>query len=556
MKTRTSGKHIFSPQPTVFGRNVAASPLRRSADDALRHAIAEVLASPGATARWQTLFALWVQVSDPAFRARLLAAVSSLSLAGGDARYHQGVFMVMLTEQPHWLVHAARALAVSSEPRGDRLMSLRVLIATVGLTRCRSHMEVATLWGNAGLRELCDRSSAALALANATLEKSQWSPGMEIRKVAIVTDHLGGPDHPPTRLCLDHAALLGAIGIRVALMSAQDYAVHATNVDAAIPIVNPFTPPDDGGLAKSLPDDALVRIADIAHPHEQRWHTLSRELIQWRPDLVLFVGLMSPVITELRAQVPVVVLPPVSVAPVVPCDVWLCSDIDAAPGLWQAANPGADGLARMPSFVAYPARSQAPASTESRAARSKADFGCAADRVLLVSVGNRLFTEVSGRWSERMHAWLAAHPAAHWLLVGRSSLQGFNDVSAQLWTLPYQQDLTSVLAACDVFVNPPRVGGGVSVAIAMACGLPVTTFSGSDGGVKVGRERAVDDEESYFGYLDRLYADAAFRASEGKHMRARFDRELNLRNAAPLLRDAMQMAAQRFRRRRSAAART
>lgn len=556
MNTRTSGKYIFPPQPTTFGGNVAASPARRSSGDALRQAVVHVLASPGLAARWQALFALWVQVSDSAFRARLLAAVSSLSLPGGDARYHQGVFMLMLTEEPRWLVQAARALAMPLTPRGDRLMSLRVLIATVGLTRCHSHMEMATLWGDAGLRELCDRSSASLALANATLKNTQWSPSAEIRKVAIVTDHLGGPHHPPTRLCIDHAALLGAMGMQVALMSAQDYSVHGTNDNAAIPIVSPFTPPDGAGLAKSLPEGALVRIADIAHTHEQRWHTLSSELNQWRPDLVLFVGLMSPVITELRAHVPVAVLPPVSVAPVVPCDVWLCSDIDAAPSLWQAANPGPDGLGRMPSCVAYPARSHAPASVESGAVRSKADFGCAADRVLLVSVGNRLFTEISGRWSERMHAWLAVHPAAHWLLVGRSALQGFNDVSSQLWSLPYQHDLPSVLAACDVFVNPPRVGGGVSVASAMACGLPIVTFSGSDGGVKVGRDRAVDDEQSYFEYLDRLYVDAALRVSEGKHMRARFESELNLRNAAPLLRDALQLAAQSFRRRRSAEVRT
>lgn len=48
--------------------------------------------------------------------------------------------------------------------------------------------------------------------------------------------------------------------------------------------------------------------------------------------------------------------------------------------------------------------------------------------------------------------------------------------------------VTSLFPVCDVFLNPPRIGGGMAAQEAMIAGVPVITLAGGDVGYATGPE--------------------------------------------------------------------
>ena len=79
-----------------------------------------------------------------------------------------------------------------------------------------------------------------------------------------------------------------------------------------------------------------------------------------------------------------------------------------------------------------------------------------------------------------------------------------------------------------------RMGGGFSVVEAMAEGLPVTAFAGSDGGDKVG-ELALCEMDGYMQCLATLTETPALRVEMGQALRQRFVERFDLQSSGPAL---------------------
>jgi len=94
-------------------------------------------------------------------------------------------------------------------------------------------------------------------------------------------------------------------------------------------------------------------------------------------------------------------------------------------------------------------------------------------------------------------------------------------------------------------VNPPRVGGGLSVAEAMAASVPVVSLADGDGGSKLG-PLAAPEPETYFAQLRQLVTDAGARAEAGAAARARFVTILDVGASGPSLLAACASAIERF----------
>jgi hypothetical protein len=106
-------------------------------------------------------------------------------------------------------------------------------------------------------------------------------------------------------------------------------------------------------------------------------------------------------------------------------------------------------------------------------------------------------------------------------------------------TLGFREDFGAVLLACDLYLNPPRMGGGQSVAAAMAHALPALSLASSDGGDKAG-PWAAPDEASYFATLGRWTRDAAERRKAGEGQRTRYRKEFDLAPCGPVLVEALE----------------
>ena len=144
---------------------------------------------------------------------------------------------------------------------------------------------------------------------------------------------------------------------------------------------------------------------------------------------------------------------------------------------------------------------------------------------------------------------LAINPRLVWVLVGGKAempeaLKGVDQ--RQLILIPYTSSVVAILRRCDIYVNPPAMGGGFSVAEAMAEGLPVVTHAGTDGGDKAGAD-AVSTDDEYFERLRVLMENGELRQDTGNRMRARFEQTLDLAKSGPSLMAAYDAAIGRFR---------
>lgn len=100
----------------------------------------------------------------------------------------------------------------------------------------------------------------------------------------------------------------------------------------------------------------------------------------------------------------------------------------------------------------------------------------------------------------------------------------------------------------DIYVNPDRLGGGFSIAEAMAEGLPVVALSDSDGGDKLGPAAALNLED-FFVKLHILVADVVARRQMGHAMKARFSQTLDLNQSGPSLILACVLTQERYQQR-------
>ncbi|TRZ93040.1 MAG: glycosyltransferase, partial [Rhodocyclaceae bacterium] len=174
-----------------------------------------------------------------------------------------------------------------------------------------------------------------------------------------------------------------------------------------------------------------------------------------------------------------------------------------------------------------------------------AEFGLNEKAVIWVTAGFRLEHEIKGEWASRMLHLMSRHPDVVWLLIGGEGTLPPALLAAppgRVGALATRNDLPGILRICDIYVNPPRMGGGFSVAEAMAEGLPVTSFAGSDGGDKVG-ELALPHMNAYMERLAALTKYRGLRRDMGQALRQRFAERFDVETSGPALVAACRKAA-------------
>jgi glycosyltransferase involved in cell wall biosynthesis len=177
---------------------------------------------------------------------------------------------------------------------------------------------------------------------------------------------------------------------------------------------------------------------------------------------------------------------------------------------------------------------------------TRAELGLGAAAVVWVTAGFRLAHEIKPEWADRMLHLMSRHPDVVWLVIGGEGKlpQALQQAApGRVRALATRSDLSGILRICDIYVNPPRMGGGLSVAEAMAESLPVVSRAGSDGGDKAG-ELALPDMATYMERLAALTENPALRAETGQALRRRFDEHFDLDASGPALLAACRQAAE------------
>jgi len=123
----------------------------------------------------------------------------------------------------------------------------------------------------------------------------------------------------------------------------------------------------------------------------------------------------------------------------------------------------------------------------------------------------------------------------------RAQLQGLGLDHPQILIRPFERRVQNLFKACDLYLNPPRRGGGHSVASAMFIGLAVLSMRTGDGGDKVGPWGAADAAE-FFDRLQRLSTHKDEVRTLAGSMRQRFVQTFDMSRAGGFLLQEMQRA--------------
>ncbi|HYH18709.1 MAG TPA: tetratricopeptide repeat protein [Azospirillum sp.] len=351
--------------------------------------------------------------------------------------------------------------------------------------------------------------AAVFARARAGYALASANPGprrrREVRRVAFVTNQLLALLHSPTRLLL-----------RWARLAAQ----HAgTDV-----MVVALGDPRSAGYAaehRQAMGGAPARFvyADTALPEVMRDRALLDALQGYDPDLVAVLSDDTLVEDHLYDRWPVLRLSVAMSFPYSRFDtITSIFDDDKIRACWRAQGWPEERVARHERMACTPIDLPAPT-----APRARATLGLEEDAVVIVTVGNRLHTEIDAGFARMMFAHLEAHPNSRWLLVGteRFPLPEFagHPLAGRCRYLAYERDLNALYGVCDVYANPDRAGGGLSAFWAMAQGVPVLTLDTlSDTAMCVPRPWRMRDAGHYAAALADLAGDALYRRALGAGM--------------------------------------
>ncbi len=499
----------------------------------------QVLSNPTSAPTWHRLVAAWLSVSDPNVHAEIVDRLISGINDDPIPDFLRATFLFSLTRDTRFLVRASHAVKriIPNDP--DRLGAYLIYSFAGLLAHSDSRENYLNQLRMAAFPDIAARLSQQLMDVFPPVLTAR--PVEVIRRVALIAPELANVEHAPTALALHHARLLAGKGLAVQVFCAQDLRMADMPSFFGGGERSIIAPPDQSSWSVVLPTSVTVHACNSDFSLMARWKDILARIGTFDPDLVFLVGFSSPLIGPLFKVRPVLGLSTNTLPPACPVDLWLCANEHKAgthDETWSPRFPAAEAWH-------YPYRIMHKPVLKSV---SREQMGLRPGTIVLISVGDRLDREIQPRWASRMLEFMARHPMVEWVILGGSgkippALAGGN--TSNIHPLPHHPEVRSYCQCCDIFVNPPRMGGGFSVADAMADGLPVLAYGGSDGGDKLGALAVADDAE-YFARLTEWVASASARQHAGAALRQRFEQTLDLHQAGTPLIEACMQTVSRF----------
>lgn len=474
-----------------------------------RYALTSVQLAPASPLQWQNLCRL-VQVLEADEQTLLIDEIERLPLVGWESLWLRCSALAFLTRNPVWFARQA-ALATAQTPP-DAVMAMLGLAWHHALARTLNQHEFVQLLQNvnaAGLQRL-----VAQRMPTATRPHRVSGPKL---RVAIYTPQVVGSKHGGSTLALNVMSVLVRAGADLKTFTAQETTISEANSQRGGAEFLAQQAVQIESLVLNAPGLAQLMLPDGQFSLRVRFEQMLSAIRAYEPDLLVFVGFMSPLVYRLYENYPVLGLSLHSLPPIVPADVWLSAQPDANAALWPDLPT--------PQVAHYPFRFWPKGTAQ---AADLSSIGLPASALVLLTAGARLAVELTSPWQDRMLAFIEANANVHWLVIGVPA--GTTLVFAghpRVHVMAPQMALETWLAAADIYLNPPRMGGGGTVAMAMEQGLPVVSFTGGDGGDKVGGF-AVSSLDQYFDRLLAWVTDSAARAQVGSALKQDFHRRLDI----------------------------
>lgn len=347
-------------------------------------------------------------------------------------------------------------------------------------------------------------------------------PGQRQRDLVVVmTGQFVRGMHQPSLDIMDFVGkLVLRLGRRVVLINTADGPAVA-----GFPLLGGFLSTADSGLTTArqlvidkLPVPFLHLPAGFTDPATAA--ATIDHLLELRPDLVLSFGTLSPVADLCRGLLDVVAIPfgsylPFTEASYLALPRPLRSE-DAAGLAVGGLTP--ERVIQIDYTYALPTTGEP---------RERTALGVPADAILVAIIGLRLTQEVTPDFADALDDALAREPRLFFLFVG--PMEAYETVigsrpalAARSKAHGYETDVLAVLKAADLYLNPPRGGGGTSAAYALSCGVPAYGLGWGDVATVIGPDFQLADYGAFAAAATRIADDPAWRQSLQTKAKARF----------------------------------
>lgn len=133
---------------------------------------------------------------------------------------------------------------------------------------------------------------------------------------------------------------------------------------------------------------------------------------------------------------------------------------------------------------------------EQKEKKTKEELGIDSDKFVIAIVGGRLDYEISEAFLDMLENLVSMDEDIMYVLMGKYETkleEKRKTLSKHIKCLGWVEDILGYYEACDLYVNPIRVGGGTSSVEAMSKGIPVVTVDYGDVATNVGEDFVTGD---------------------------------------------------------------
>jgi len=304
------------------------------------------------------------------------------------------------------------------------------------------------------------------------------------KRIVVATDTLLSDRHAPTQIVLNLAKdLQDVLGYEV-LVLVNVEKINKADVERCW--LYPFNPhymsQYHGEFQREYQGSTLHGYQQIVN--EENFSAVRETLKrvqEWKPEIIWYIGGAS-MIAELLGEIVTLVASP-------------CTAGYAVSGAHVMVSGGDDGSSYIGEMREYIIRNGQGAYTMQSCWEfappaqkyGKSSLGFREDAFIIAIVGNRLDDEMDAAFIQIMQEIVEREERCEFMIIGkcRRDFSG-SLLEGKVRNLGYQEDLTGVLEAADLFLNPVRAGGGGSAVRAVSVDVPVITLPGCDVAMNVG----------------------------------------------------------------------
>lgn len=354
-------------------------------------------------------------------------------------------------------------------------------------------------------------------------DKIKKSSDGRIHKICLLHGTLRNHKHSPTLVSIQLSKTLVELGYEVMVMPLDS----ESNIAWEIPIFSPVHSLTYYGSREfeeyhkeAYHPSVTIEYTDSIEPREKMQHELDK-IIEFSPDLIIDMSTDASIFSSIYSQYFLTLCLPLSGYQ---SSTHFTYYVAKDKGAFLREN-SIYGAVNERYVIEYPSLCLLPPDASHHYTRD--DFLLNDEDFVLVTVGNRLSTEMTKSFIDNVCESLVVKPNVKWLVVGSKNkylsetYADYFDAHKILY-IKYEDDLPALYEICDLYLNPQRMGGGASIYWAMCCGLPIAILSTTSDIIPiVGMENTAGDSyEKMMEYALELWRNpVVYQAEKNKFQR-------------------------------------